>query len=469
MFNSTIAAVSTPYGRGGISVIRISGEEALTVADRIFLPRSGHALSDCPARKAVFGDILPAGAHRREDAVDDGIAVLFPAPHSYTGENVVEISCHGGILLTEKILEAAFAAGAAQAGSGEFTKRAFVNGKLSLTEAEAVIDLIDAETEEKIKLARSQSNGVLSRKLKDLYSQLLALVSQTYVFADYPDEDLTDLAPGELQERLTDLQQEIERLIASYRTGHAINSGIYTVVAGKPNTGKSSLMNALLGRERAIVSAHAGTTRDYLEEKVPLGRVLLRLVDTAGLRAGEDEVEKIGIRRSWEALEQAELILALFDLSAPPDEEDREFLKKLPSLPGKKIAVLNKKDLLPAGGETDRLVALLPNGIFDATVCLSARTGEGLDRLKSLVEDFFIQGKIDYQSDAIVTSARQNAALHRAAEAIGRALEALREGFSPDVAGMDLEEAMAALGETDGRSVSGDIVDQVFHRFCVGK
>ena len=283
IFPTTVAAIATPYGRGGIATIRISGSDAIAIADCVFATKSGKKLSEIPQNRVVYGNILSGS-----EIIDDGMAAVFRAPHSYTGEDTVEISCHGGILITETVLSAILTAGATQAGPGEFTKRAFINGKLTLTEAEAVIDLIDAETDDQMKLARQHTSGVLSRELSSLYDALLSLVSQAYVFADYPDEDLTDLSPKEIRQELLEIRERIDNLLNTYTAGHAIADGIYTVVAGKPNTGKSSLMNALLGRERAIVSGIAGTTRDYLEEKATVGKIRLTLVDTAGIHTSED-------------------------------------------------------------------------------------------------------------------------------------------------------------------------------------
>lgn len=461
MFPSTIAAISTPYGRGGIAVIRISGIDAVGIADKIFKAKNKKSLADTEGGRIVYGDILAQGR-----IIDDGMAALFRAPHSYTGEDTVEISCHGGILITESVLTAALAAGAVQAEAGEFTKRAFVNGKLSLSEAEAVINLIDAETKDKMYLARSHASGVFSRAVDRIYESLLTLVSQTYVFADYPDEDLTDLTPTELRDGIANALADVNALQATYKAGHAISDGIYTVVAGKPNTGKSSLMNALLGRERAIVSSHAGTTRDYLEETATLGKIFLKLVDTAGIHDAEDEVERIGISRSVSALEKAELILAVFDASEKPTEEDAAFFEKLATLPVPKIAILNKNDL-DESHHAD-YAPYLESG-FHKIVSLSAKNGAGLDSLKATVEELFVSGSIDYDSSAIVANARQNASLLQTAEHLTHALSALDSGFTQDVAGMDIEAAMASLAETDGRGVSSDIVDRIFHRFCVGK
>ncbi len=464
MFSSTIAAISTPFGRGGIAVIRISGDEAIPIAEKIFRPRGKKSLSALPGGQAVYGDFLWEGR-----VLDDGIATLFRAPRSFTGEDTVELSCHGGLLLTETLLTAALTAGATQAEAGEFTKRALLHGKLSLSEAEGIIDLIDAETPDQLRLARAHTSGVFSRRITELYDRLAALVAETYVVADYPDEDLTSLTPEALKGEIRTLSDRISELLDSFRTGHAIAEGIYTVTAGKPNTGKSSLMNALLGRDRAIVSPRAGTTRDYLEEKAAVGKILLRLVDTAGIRDTEDEVEKIGVTRSLSALHRAELILALFDASAPPDGEDFALLDALKDLSVPKLALLNKNDLLPQVTAPSPALLSALEGRFDDILFLSAKTGEGLAALKEKIESLFAAGDIDYDSRAIVANARQNAALLRAKEALGRAEEALVAGFSPDVAGMDLEEALAALGETDGRSVSADVVDRIFRRFCVGK
>ena len=461
MFPSTIAAISTPYGRGGIAVIRISGEDAIAIADRIFKTKSKKSLSETEGGRIVYGDIYLDGK-----VIDDGMAAIFRAPHSYTGEDTVELSCHGGILVTESVLTAALSAGAVQAEAGEFTKRAFVNGKLSLSEAEAVINLIDAETRDKMHLARSHASGVFSRKIDGIYESLLSLVSQTYVYADYPDEDLTDLSPAELRQGIANALSEVTDLQATFKAGHAISEGIYTVVAGKPNTGKSSLMNALLGRERAIVSSHAGTTRDYLEETATVGKIFLKLVDTAGIHEAEDEVERIGISRSVSALEKAELILAVFDASLPPDSEDVAFFEKLKTLPIPKIAILNKNDLTESHrAEYDPYLT----EDFHAILSLSAKEGLGLDTLKDTIESLFVQGNIDYDAFPIVANARQSASLLKCAEALHRALDALDSGFTQDIAGMDIENAMVALAETDGRGVSADIVDRIFHRFCVGK
>lgn len=480
----TIAAISTPYGKGGIAVIRISGDEAIEIASKIFRPWSGKPLSDVAAGRIVYGTIhSPSYDGHLTKPIDDGMAAVLRAPHSYTGEDTVEISCHGGVLLTEKVLSAIIAAGARPAEAGEFTKRAFVAGKVSLTEAEAVINLIDAKSEEALKLARSHTEGRLTAKLNEFYESLKTLISTAYVYADYPDEDLTDLSTEEMESALQKLINEMQALSDTYYVGHAITEGISTVIVGRPNTGKSSLLNRLVGRERAIVSDIAGTTRDTIEATVQVGKITLRLIDTAGLRDSDDPIEQIGVERSLAALGEAELILALLDGSDPADADMLNEIHRANATHGVPvIAVFNKCDLPEAQPIVGNLPALYHKALslspeirrfffsrLSGVAAISCTTGEGIDDLKKCIENLFAKGEIDYDTTAILANARQKGALDRAIEGVQAALDALESGFTPDVAGMDLEEAMAALSEADGRAVSADIVDAIFHRFCVGK
>lgn len=453
----SIAALSSPYGRGAIAVIRISGYSSLDILKRVFIPASEKSLDTYRAGQLIRGDIVSGNG----SVIDDGMAVFFKAPHSYTGEDSAEIYCHGGILVSEEVLKAVFSAGASPAPAGEFTKRAFINGKLGLSEAEAIINTIDAETKDKLDLARSHRKGVLSAKITEIYNSLLSLVSSAYVFADYPDEDLSDVTPEEMLEKLTEINKRIKALAGTYKMGQAINEGIYTVLAGRPNTGKSSLLNLLLGSDRAIVSDRAGTTRDSIEETVAIGRIMLRLCDTAGIRDGNDEIEKLGIERSISALEKAGLAIAVFDGSEKATDEDRKVCELISRLSCAKIAVINKSDL------ENRFD--LDTSTFDKTISLSAKLSIGGEALKKDIESLFISGDINYDTDAIVSSARQRASLVRASEAVENAILALRAGHTPDIAGLDIEEAMSALGEIDGRTVSEDIVKDIFGRFCIGK
>ena len=455
---TTVAAVSTPYGRGGIAVIRVSGPDAVAAAEKLFVPGGGAALSSVESNRMVWGRI-----YYKEEQIDDGMAVIFRAPHSYTGEDTVEISCHGGIYLTQKVLESVFLCGALPAGPGEFTKRAFLNGKLGLSQAEAIIDLIDAQSMEGVRLAGAGARGMLKRAADEIYVLLRDAVSSTYAFIDFPDEDLTDLSPEELLERISLAEEKLEALARSYSVGKAVNEGIRCAIVGKPNTGKSSLLNCLTGEDRAIVTEIAGTTRDVLEETVSIGRILLRLADIAGIHGTEDVVEQLGVERSLRALGNAELVLAVFDGSAALEEEDFALAEHLRGVGCPIVAVINKSD---AGLAADISSLDVP---FAKTVTVSAKNGTGVDVLREAVESLFMDGQIDYSTEAVVSNARQYAAVCTAREHVGRAAAALRDGYTQDIAGMDLELALSALAEVDGRAVTGDVVDTIFHNFCVGK
>ena len=455
---TTVAAVSTPYGRGGIAVIRISGPDAVTIAANLFFPGNGTTLSDAESNRMVWGHI-----YYKDEAIDDGMAVVFRAPHSYTGEDTVEISCHGGIFLTQKVLESVFLCGAQPAGPGEFTKRAFLNGKLGLSQAEAIIDLIDAQSMEGIRLAGAGARGMLKRAADEIYVLLRDAVSSTYAFIDFPDEDLTDLSSEELLEKIGEAKEKLSVLARSYSVGKAVNEGIRCAIVGKPNTGKSSLLNCLMGEDRAIVTEIAGTTRDVLEETVSIGRILLRLADTAGIHGTDDVVEQLGVERSLRTLGEAELVLAVFDGSSPLGEEDFALAEHLRGVSCSIIAIVNKSD---AGITADVTTLAVP---FAAVISVSAAQGDGMDALRAAIEGLFIDGQIDYSTEAIVSNARQYAAVCTAKEHVERAESALRDDFTQDIAGMDLELALSALAEVDGRAVTGDVVDTIFHHFCVGK
>ena len=458
--NSTVAAISTPQGKGGIAVIRISGENSIKIASRMFFPASGRSLEDFPPFRAVYGDIYVDGKK-----TDDGIATVFLAPRSFTGENTVEISCHGGALLQEKILQEIFKQGALPAGPGEFTKRAFINGKMSLSEAEAVISKINAESDEQLKLAVSHAEGKLSKEISGIINRLVKVLSNCYVLCDYPDEDLSDISQEEIIEVLNGCIDHCDRLIKSYRTGHAVAEGIPTVIVGQPNTGKSSLLNTFLGYDRAIVTNIAGTTRDIIEEKVYLGKVTLTIADTAGLRFddGIDAVEKIGVSRSIDKLQKAELVLAVFDGSKELDKKDEAAIEILNDTNCAKIAVINKCDL---GTVID--TSFLEKH-FPKTVTISTADGTGMEELTKTIEELYFDGEIDYSKTAVLALSRQKNSVVSARESIVRARDAIAFGISPDVAGLDVEEAIGELEYLDGRRVSEIIVGGIFSGFCVGK
>ena len=458
----TIAAISTARGKGGVALLRISGPDAISICQKVFLPKSGKPLSEYAPRTAVFGSIYAPDDRGEWSEIDNGLATVFRAPASFTGEDTVEICCHGGTLLTQTVLTACLAAGARAAEAGEFTRRAFLNGKMGLSAAEALGDLLEAQTREQLTLAHAGTDGRVERKCREIYDALCAVLSSVYAKIDYPDEDLAEMSREEMEASLAECTARIEKLLDTYRTGHAIAEGISTVICGKPNVGKSSLYNCIVGRDAAIVTDVEGTTRDVLCETAALGRVTLRLFDTAGLHETDDVVEKIGIDRARKALEDAELILAVFDGSTAPSEEDKAFVESLSNADATVIAIINKSDLGIA--EQDFYTAH-----FTHTVTLSAKGGEGIEALSALVESCFINGELDTKNDTVLTNARQKGAALSALEAINRAREGLAYGLPVELCCSDCEAAMQAIAELDGRAVSEDIVSHIFSHFCVGK
>ncbi len=458
----TIAAVSTARGKGGVALLRISGPDAVSICEKVFLPKSGKKLSEYAPRTAVFGSICAPDDRGEWNGIDSGIATVFRAPASFTGEDTVEICCHGGVLLTQTVLTACLAAGARAAEAGEFTRRAFLNGKMGLSAAEALGDLLEAQTREQLTLAHAGTDGRVERKCREIYDALCAVLSSVYAKIDYPDEDLAEMSREEMEASLAECTARIEKLLDTYRTGHAIAEGIPTVICGKPNVGKSSLYNCIVGRDAAIVTDVEGTTRDVLTETAALGRVTLRLFDTAGLHETDDVVEKIGIDRARKALEDAELILAVFDGSAAPDAEDKALAASLKNANATVIAVINKSDLGIAKEE-------FYTQHFAHTVTLSAKAGEGIEKLSALVESCFINGELDTKNDTVLTNARQKGAALTALVAIKRAREGLAYGLPVELCCSDCEAAMQAIAELDGRAVSEDIVSHIFSHFCVGK
>ncbi|MBQ4141501.1 MAG: tRNA uridine-5-carboxymethylaminomethyl(34) synthesis GTPase MnmE [Clostridia bacterium] len=460
---STIAAISTPQGKGGVALVRISGPEANAVGDRIFNRINGKPVSESPARTALFGEIVDPTDKKR---IDTGLCTRFAAPNSFTGEDTVEICCHGGILVTRAVLGAALAAGARRAEAGEFTRRAFAAGKLSLNEAEALGMLLDAGTEAQLKLSRGGMSGALSTACDGLRREITTLLEDIYARVDFPEEDLGSIADEEVISRLSDLINSAKKLAATYSTGRAVAEGIPTVICGRTNAGKSTLYNLLVGADEAIVTDIEGTTRDILTATVSFGGATLLLSDTAGLRETAEEVERIGIRRAEERIDSAELVLFLIDSSRAPSEDDIALAKRLESHGGKVIAVLTKSDL----DKNNDAIALASR--FELTVTLSVKSGSGCDELEALINRLFIDGELDTERDAVIASARQHDALVRVIDALGEAWSSLSEGFPPDVAGVCLEDAAARLCELDGRghgAVGADIADGIFSRFCVGK
>ncbi len=449
----TIAAISTGNQIAAIGILRLSGPEAFSVADAVFRPAGGRPLSAHPRRTMVYGALLD----RSGTPIDHALAVTFAAGASYTGEDSVEFHCHGSPVVLQEGLQALFAAGARQAEGGEFTKRAFLNGCMDLTEAEAVIDLIEAETADAARNAVGQLSGLLRRRIEGVYEGLMAITSRFYAVVDYPDEDIEEVEQSDLLETLRAAEAVLSELLASFDRGRVLKNGVPAAIIGRPNVGKSSLLNALAGYDRAIVTDVAGTTRDTVEEKVLAGGVLLRLIDTAGIRDTADTVERIGVDRSRRAAEGAQLCLVVLDGSRPLTAEDEAALALAGGAP-KALAVVNKADLPQ---KWDAAGLPLP------AVALSAKTGAGLGDLERAVAALFPAGEAP--RGQFVTNPRQAAAVGRALDAVRGALAALSGGLTPDAVLTDAEAALSALGELTGKTAREDLVAQIFSRFCVGK
>ncbi|MDD5932515.1 MAG: tRNA uridine-5-carboxymethylaminomethyl(34) synthesis GTPase MnmE [Oscillospiraceae bacterium] len=454
-----IAAVSTGANPTAIGIVRLSGEGAFALCDRVFRPVNGRPFDAQEPRKMVFGEMLDHEGR----VIDRGLAVRFPAPRSYTGEDSAEFHCHGSPVVLRELLNALFAAGARQAAAGEFTRRAFLNGRLDLTEAEAVIDLIDAQTPAAARNAAAQLDGALRRLLEPVQESLLEITSRFYAVVDYPDEDIEDVGPAETALALKTSDDALGRLLGTAQRGRILKNGVRTAIVGRPNAGKSSLLNALAGYDRAIVTDIPGTTRDTVEESVLCGDVQLRLIDTAGIRETADAVEKLGVERSRAAMESADLVLAVADGSAELTAGDLDIMTQA-SRSKRWIAVYTKRDL--------KADVRFPDSHWEtppaAVISLSNLTGEGLDKLEEAISALFPAGS-HADGGTLLTDLRQEEAIRRAREAVCRAREALEAGFTPDAILTDAEEALEAIGELTGRTAREEIVDRIFSRFCVGK
>ena len=459
-----IAAISTGSAACAIGIVRVSGEGCFALCDKVFRGLNGKAFSENPARKMIYGDMLDMEGR----VIDRGLAVRFPGPHSYTGEDSAEFHCHGSPVVLRELLSALFAAGARQAKAGEFTRRAFLNGQLDLTQAEAVIDLIGAETAAAARNAAAQLDGGLRRRLEPIQDALLEISSRFYAVVDYPDEDIEDIQPEQIGEALRSADDALTRLLATCQRGKVLKSGVRTAIVGRPNAGKSSLLNALAGYDRAIVTDIPGTTRDTVEESVLCGGTLLRLIDTAGIRETEDTVERIGVERSRAAMESADLVLAVVDGSRSVTEEDMPFLLSA-ARQSRWILIWSKADITQEDAFLDFPMPLSMEYHSPAAVVqLSSVTGAGLDKLESAVADLFPAGG-GTESGTLLTDQRQEEAALRARDAVRRAAEALEGGVTPDAVLTDVEEALDALGELTGRTAKEEIVSRIFERFCVGK
>ena len=449
-----IAAISTGRQVSAIGILRLSGDGCIAVAEKVFTPQSGQSLFQAANRKLILGTLRD----KEGRIIDQCMAVCARAPHSYTGEDTVELQCHGSPAVLSAGLEALFAAGARPAQRGEFTKRAFLNGQLALTQAEAVIDLIEAETADAAANAAGQVGGALQKKLAPIYDQLTDLCSHFHAVLDYPDEDIDDFDLKQYAAMLRSNAKALYALLQTYGQGRILRQGVAAAIVGKPNVGKSSLLNTLAGYDRVIVTDIAGTTRDTVEETVLLGSTRLRLIDTAGIRETRDAIEAMGVERSRKAVENADLVLYLCDGSQPLTQEDQEVIEACLSKVNT-IALINKSDLGAVVVPSD-----LP---FTTIIPISTKTGEGLDQLRQVVDEMFAG---DTPCDgSILTNPRQFDAIARSYEAMLRVLQAMQLGQTPDAVLTDIEAAMEAMGEVTGATVREDITARIFERFCVGK
>lgn len=452
---STIAAISTPNAVGGIAVIRISGEDALTVAEKIFRPYGKKRVMEMEGYTCAYGI-----AHDNGERIDDCILTIFRGTHSYTGEDTAEISCHGGLFVSKKILRTALKNGAVTAEAGEFTKRAFLNGKLDLTQAEAVMDIISAKGEMELNMAENLRKGAVFKKAQKISERLLRLLSGLAAWTDYPDDDIPEVEPEHIESELQAISEELFTLIADYDNGRIIRDGVSTAIVGRPNVGKSTLFNCLSGCERSIVTDIAGTTRDIVEETVKLGDIVLRLSDTAGIHATTDIIEGIGVEIAEKAIETAELVIAVFDGSCPPTEDDFNLISKINN--NKCVAVINKTDAgtVPEFAEIENK--------FIHKVYISAKENTGINELERAIEELF-EISPDNFSAVLVANERQKQCITKALESINSAILAIQAGEMLDAVNVLIDEAEQHILELTGEKITEAVVNEVFSRFCVGK
>lgn len=450
----TIAAIATPLAEGGISVIRISGDKAIEIAEKVFKPVSGKPVSEMKGYRAAYGEIIDG-----DKKLDDGVLLIYRAPNSYTGEDVAEISCHGGLFITKRVLSACYSAGAEAAQAGEFTKRALLNGKMSLTQAEAVADIISAQNEQYLLCSKAQREGALYRRTRVIADKILSLTTLIQAWIDYPDEMEDDFDGNLEMKKLSEVYDELGRLLESYDSGQLMREGVPCAIVGRPNVGKSTLMNLLSGRERSIVTDIEGTTRDIVEETVMVGNIMLRLADCAGIRETDDVVESIGVERMLEKLDEASLIFAVFDGSRELSHDDERLMERLK---GKEcICIVNKSDLTKILDESKL-------SDFGTIINISAKNPDSIFEIEKAVSEKTGLGKLDLSS-GFIANERQRTCIKDAREYISEAITALSGGITLDAVGIMCENALERLYELSGENASEAVIDEVFKRFCVGK
>jgi len=454
---STIAAISTAFVNAAIGVVRLSGPESISIADRVFKTKRVKSLHEASPNTAIYGLITDAEG----ELIDSCICTIFREPHSYTGEDMVEFSCHGNTIVLTRVLERLIECGASPAGRGEFTKRAFLNGKMDLSQSEAVIDIINAKSTLGAKEAFMQSSGTLRNRINDIRNKLLDIDSAVMAYVDFAAEGIEEPNTENIIKKTDDVRCKIEKLISSYNTGIVIKEGIPAVICGKPNVGKSSLMNMLSGLEKSIVTEYAGTTRDIIRDYVQIDGILFNISDTAGIRETEDKIEKIGVERAKAAAERSEIMLCVFDGSQPLDQNDFTIIDL--SKDKKAIAIINKSDLPQA------LDVNILNKNFSEIVSISAKTGEGADILTKKIKELALNDVVFDFNEPLIINLRHRDALRHALEALDRVKEGLLSGLPAEVCELDIRETLSHLGEITGDTVTDDLIDRIFENFCVGK
>lgn len=456
--DDTIVAIATAPGEGGIGIIRISGPKSLEVAEEIFFSMSGKKISEYPARTLIFGNIKDG-----DKKIDEVLVAYMKGPNSYTAEDVIEINCHGGFISVKRILELVLSKDVRLAEAGEFTKRAFLNGRIDLSQAEAVIDVINAKTDKAHEVAENQLDGSLSNRIREFREKVTELLAQVEVAIDYPEEDIEFIAYTTLEEKTRELNKDIKKLYETSESGKIFREGLKTVIVGKPNVGKSSLLNSILGENRAIVTDIPGTTRDVIEEFVNIKGIPLKIVDTAGIRETDDVVEKIGVEKSMASFDTADLIIMVVDSSSELSEEDREILEKVQ---GKEtILLLNKTDLPQVIDEEEVKKYVNEENIIK----ISALHNEGIEDVHDRIEAMVYKGDIKSSSNVIITNSRHKDALYRAMKSAEDAMRAIEDRMPLDFVEVDLKNIWDYLGYINGDTVSEDLLDNIFHNFCIGK
>lgn len=455
--NDTIAAISTAIGEAGIAIVRMSGDDSINIIDKIFVSASGTKMAEAENRKFLYGHICDG-----DKKIDEVLVVKMKGPHSYTAEDIVEIHCHGGVVSVKRILNLILSKGARLAEKGEFTKRGFLNGRIDLTQAEAVIDLIKAKTDISFDLGLNQLGGALSEVLNKLKDELVSMQALIVANIDFPDEDIEDAAYNDLLDRSNKILEKMDKLLENSKNSRLLRDGINTVILGKPNVGKSSLLNGLLKYDRAIVTDIAGTTRDVIEDYINLDGVLLKISDTAGIRETEDEVEKIGVNIAREKLKDADLVIAIFDISRDFDQDDKEILKLIENK--KHIIILNKDDLEQKISDDE--IEKYFKGDY---LRLSVMENESVTKVEKLIIDLFFDGELQISSDTVLSNLRHINALREAKKELLEVNESLNKRVFLDLIEVDLENVIAHISEITGTITTEDILDRVFSDFCIGK